>query len=616
VWDEGNADRSPEAFSRFRFPENQIAIVGWSSPLTDRLLIDARAAVHAEVWRNIGADELYANNRSLIPVVEQGGAYPGLTYRALVGPYTQQSMPAIKIAQSSLSYITGAHTFKTGFDVLAGTDTSDNTFDDSGLQYRFNNTVPNQITEFATPYTQAWRVTELGVFAQDRWTLRRLTLHGGLRFDYFGTTFPQQHLGPGPLVPGRNMTFAETAWYRLKDVSPRLGAALDLFGDGKTAVTASAGRYVVGLTPARGNPVANLALTVTRSWNDVNRNFAPDCDILNPLQNGECGTISDLTFGGTGPSTRFDPRVLAGWNVRPDDWEFSTGIQHELLPRVAVNAAYFRRVYGNFVVQDNLATTAADYTRFSATAPVDPRLPGGGGYVVDGLYDLNPDKRGQVNNYVTAADRYGRQIEHWNGVDAGVDVRAQRVLLRGGISTGRTSTDVCGVASKLPEILGTGGTLGTRPIAWSIDQCHVDTHLLTQAKFLASYVIPSIDVQLSGTVQSAPGPEIQANYVAPNAAVQPSLGRPLSCGAANTTVTLVSPGTAYGDRLNEIDVRVAKVFRFGRTRSVLNFDLYNLLNASAVTVLNLNYSGSGSAWLQPQGVLPARLFKIGVQFDF
>jgi Carboxypeptidase regulatory-like domain len=616
IWDEGNANRSPEAFSRFRFPQNQIAIVRWSSPLSSRLMVDARAAYHAEVWRNIGADEIIPNNRSLIPVVEQGGAYPGLMYRALNGPYAQQSMPFIKVAQSSLSYVTGSQTFKVGFDLLSGTDTNENTFNDSGLQYRFNNGVPNQITEFATPYALAWRLAEFGLFAQHRWTLRRLTLNGGLRFDYFGTAFPQAHLGPGPLVPTRDMTFPETAWYRLKDVSPRLGAAYDLFGDGRTAVSASASRYVVSLTAARGSPVTNLPLSATRSWKDANSNFVPDCAILNPLENGECGTVSDLSFGGPAPSTTFDPAILAGWNVRPVDWEFSAGIQHELRPRVAVNAAYFRRVYGNFTVQDNLAVTAGDYTSFSVTAPIDSRLPAGGGYLVAGLYDLNPNRRGQVNNYVTAADQYGRQIEHWNGVDVGVTMRLPGVLVRGGVSTGRTTTDLCDIAAKVPEVLGTGGALGTHQTGSSLDQCHVDTKFLTQTKWMASYTVPQIGVELAGTFQSTPGPEIQANYVAPNSAVEPSLRRPLSGDAANTTVTLLKSGTLYGNRLTQLDVRVVKVLRFGKRRTALNFDLYNALNASAVTGLNVNYSGSGTGWLQPQGILPARLFKLSAQFDY
>jgi hypothetical protein len=615
VWDEGNVNRSPEAFSRFRFPQNQLAIVGWSSPLSDRLLADARASSRGEAWRNIGADDLLANNRSLVPVLEQGGAFPGLMYRAKSGPYAEQSTPLITVARASVAFVTGAHAFKAGGDLLAATNTNRNTFNDSGLQYRFNNGVPNQITEYATPYDLAWTVTEAGLFAQDRWTGGRYTLSGGLRLDYFGTAFPESRLGPATLLPERDITLPALSWYGLKDLSPRLGLTYDVFGNGKTALRASADRYVVALPPATGHPVNNLALSVTRSWTDANNNVVPDCEILNPQANRECGMISDLNFGGATPSTTYDPAIRAGWNVRPFNWEFSTGVQHELRPEIALNAALFRRVYGNFTVQDNLATTAGDYTRYSVPAPVDPRLPGGGGYPVGGLVDVNPEKRGQVRNYVTSAKHYGRQIEHWNGVDLGVNVRVSRIVIQGGVSTGRTSTDVCGVAARVPEVLGTGGALSVRQIAWSLDQCHVDTKFLTQTKWRGTYTLPRIDVQFAGTVASTPGPEIQANYVATNAVVQPALGRPLT-GTANATVWLLDPGTAYGERLTQIDARVAKAWRAGRLRAALNFDLYNLLNANPVTAMNLNYSGAGAGWLQPQAILAARLFKLSLQIDY
>jgi hypothetical protein len=285
-------------------------------------------------------------------------------------------------------------------------------------------------------------------------------------------------------------------------------------------------------------------------------------------------------------------------------------------PRVAASAAYFRRVYGNFMVQDNRAASAADYTAFSVTAPVDGRLPGGGGFVVDGLYDLNPDKRGAVDNYVTSASHYGRQIEHWNGLDAGVAVTLPQLLVRGGVSAGRTSADLCDVAAQLPEVLGTPTlTVGGRSIPWSLSQCHMNTAVLTQAKVMARYVVPRLDLQLAGTVQSAPGPELQANYIAPDALVQPSLGRPLS-GGANTTVTLIAPGSVFGDRVNQLDLRVGKLLRFRGSRTAINLDVYNVLNASPITALNLNYAGSGAGWLQPQAILPARLFKVSARFEF
>lgn len=615
VWDEGNVNRAPEAFSRFRFPVNQLGIASWSSPLSDRLVAEARGSYHAETWRNIGADDLLSNNRSLIPVLEQGGAYPGLMYRGKNGVYSEQQMPFIGVARGSVSYVTSTHAFKVGADLLHGTDTNFNSFNDSGIQYRFNNGTPNQITEFATPYQLAWSATELGLFAQDRWTRGRLAIDAGLRFDYYGTAFPETHLGPATLVPGRDITFPETSWYRLKDLSPRLGAVVDLSEDGRTALRVSANRYVVALPPSTGNPVSNLALSVTRTFTDSDRDYVADCDLQNPLSNGECGTISDLNFGTAAASTRFDPALLSGWNVRPFNWEFSAGIERELRPGVAVNAAFFRRVYGNFAVQDNLATTAEDYGHYSIVAPSDSRLPGGGGYTVGDLVDVNPDKRGLVQNYVTSANHYGRQIEHWNGADVTVDVRLRAIMLQGGLSSGRSSTDVCDIVDDVPEILGTMGALGTRQIAWSLNQCHVDTSLQTQVKFLGTYNVPKIDLQVAGTVLSSPGVELQANYVASNAVVQPSLGRPLT-GAANAPVWLLPPGDSYGGRLNQVDLRATKVLRFGRSRAAINVDVYNALNANPMTAMNLNYTGNGSTWLQPQSILAARLVKVSVQFDY
>src|SRR6185503_16363146 len=113
--------------------------------------------------------------------------------------------------------------------------------------------------------------------------------------------------------------------------------------------------------------------------------------------------------------------------------------QQELLPRMSVDVSYFRRWYGNFTVTDNLTVAPSDFDRFAITAPVDPRLPGGGGYTIAGLYDLNPAKFGQpANSYVTLSEKYGTQIEHWNGVDINVNARPRAgLLVQGGLSTGR-----------------------------------------------------------------------------------------------------------------------------------------------------------------------------------
>ena len=207
-------------------------------------------------------------------------------------------------------------------------------------------------------------------------------------------------------------------------------------------------------------------------------------------------------------------------------------MQHEVLPRVSLDVSYFRRWYGNFFVIDNRAVSPADVTAFSVTAPnTDSRLPSAGD-TITGFYDLNPNRVGQVDNYVTRASNYGDQSEMWSGVDINLSARMRGgLLLQGGSSTGRTTTDSCAIREKLPE------TAMLNPF------CDASTPWLTQIKFVASYSVPRIDVRFSGTLQNLPGPALSATYVASNALVAPSLGRPLSGGAANATVNLIAPGS-------------------------------------------------------------------------
>jgi hypothetical protein len=305
-------------------------------------------------------------------------------------------------------------------------------------------------------------------------------------------------------------------------------------------------------------------------------------------------------FGSIRPGTTYDPEILRGWGKRLSNTEFSAGIQRQILPRVSLDVSYFRRWFDNLLVTDDLAVAHSDYDQFSITAPVDPRLPGGGGYVISGLYDLKPGAFGRAaRSVVTFADNYGKQIQHWNGVDVSFNARPRAgVLLTGGTSTGRTSTDNCDVVTKLDN---------PSPL-----YCKQNQKFLTTVKFLGQYQIPRIDVQVVGSLQSLPGPPITANYTATNAVVSPSLGRNLAGGANNVVVNLVAPGTMYGERRNQIDLRFGKILRVGRARLTPSLDLYNVTNANPVLTLSSTFGN----WLQPQEILNARFAKISVQLDF
>ena len=185
--------------------------------------------------------------------------------------------------------------------------------------------------------------------------------------------------------------------------------------------------------------------------------------------------------------------------------------------------------------------------------------------------------------------------------------------MQGGFSNGRTVTDNCEVVAKVPESLLGAAPFGVANTSWLPAQsCHLETGFLTQYRGLGSYTIPKIDIRVSGTFQSKPGAQLAANYNVPNAIAAASLGRALAGNAANVAVNVAAPGTLYGDRITQLDFRVAKILKFGRTRTQVGVDLYNALNSSAVLSLNNNFG----AWQQPTFILLARFFKLGVQFDF
>jgi hypothetical protein len=201
-------------------------------------------------------------------------------------------------------------------------------------------------------------------------------------------------------------------------------------------------------------------------------------------------------------------------------------------------------------------------------------------------------------------------------MDVSVNARLKNgLLLQGGFSVGKTMTDNCAVLASQPETVAGGGFLLPQTTPATVPYCHMETNLMgqTQAKFLGTYLLPKIDVNLAATFQSVPGPLISANYTALNGQIQPSLGRPLSGGAANATINLIAPGTMYGERANQLDWRVSKAFKVlnGR-RATVNLDIYNMLNVSTVIQENAAYA----VWRTPQRIIDGRLFKISGQFDF
>jgi hypothetical protein len=322
---------------------------------------------------------------------------------------------------------------------------------------------------------------------------------------------------------------------------------------------------------------------------------------MNGAANGECGPWLSPDFGSDFPGTRYDPAIMNGWGVRPYNWEFSLGVQQEVLPRVSVSAGYFRRLNGNFWATDNEALGRTDYTQYTATVPTDSRLPNSG-QTVTGLFDpnINPPAR----NVVKDASAFGKQMQHWDGFDVTIDARLRNGLfLQGGVSTGTTMTDNCDVVDDAPEILG-GQSAGF---------CHFESPLLPQYKALAAYTLPWYDIRVSGTLQSLPGPQLSATnvYNNTNRTALTTLSRPFTLAQQN--VNLIYPGTLYGDRLNQIDLRFTKIVNVGRGRVDLNVDFYNAFNSDAVIA---EIAAFGPVWRRPLTVIQPRFVKFAARWDF
>ena len=611
-----NATTAPEASLFLRF-KNNLSQATWSSPVTNRLLLEA--GVSGLIYRDNRDRQPFSTED---PVTEANG---GLNYRARAGGPFHIPGRTINV-RASMTYVTGAHAFKVGYTHLYQGATWKQFQGPGDAAYTLLAGRPNTVTYYATPYEYVQNVSpNIGLFAQDQWSLERLTLNAGVRLDHLETGYGAVQLPATRWMAAREFSSGDVLNWT--DLNPRVSAAYNLFGTGKTALKASISRYVlqqgIDFTSAV-NPVLASNNTTTRVWNDDNNDFVVQGDPLNPALNGELGVSSNRNFGQTVFTTRYDPRMTEGFQVRPYNWEASAGVQHELLPLVSLNVMYYRRWFGNFTATENQAYAPSDYTPYCIPAPADSRLPGGSGNPICGLFDIDPSRVpvGLLNNVGNQARLYGDISENWQGVDVTVNARLSGTLtLQGGLSSGRTTIDQCSIWQTQPQVnvgsaLQATGSLAAGGVGRVGDFCRQQTPFLTQVKFLGSYLLPA-GFQVSGTFQSIPGNTVFANYVATNAVIRPSLGRNLSAGAtANVTVNIVPPGTMFLDRVNQFDLRAARDFRFGGTRVRGMIDLYNVFNANTVVTANPSYGTTGATWLVPQVIMPGRLIKFAAQLNF
>ena len=427
-------------------------------------------------------------------------------YRSVPTTNTNYANP--NMWRASASYVTGSHDLKVGYQGAYIRVNFTNGIPESQLSYRFSAGVPNQFTFRLPTWGTADRTSTTAIYIQDRWTRGRLTLQGALRYDRASSFSPAEDNGT-TLTSKFNaapITFERTPGVdAFNDITPRMGVAYDLFGNGKTALKFNLGHYLDAATNdseyTSNSPAARIVRTAARNWGDTNNNKVIDCNIMNFAKNGECEALTGdaLNFGSVSSGlSQVNPETLRGWGVRQNDWQWGINVQQELVPRVSVEVGYNRRSFYGEKVTDNQLRGPGDYQEFTILAPVDPRLPGGGGYPITlQMVTAAAAARG-AQNYVTFEDDFGEErTSYWHGVDFTMNARLRQGLnLQFGTQTGRSSLNSCEADAVID------GT--TQTTIKDLRNCRDVDPFLTTLRGLASYTVPKVDVLVSATLRSQP----------------------------------------------------------------------------------------------------------------
>jgi hypothetical protein len=556
---------------------------------------------------------------------------------------------------TAFSYITGSHHFKGGLNGTYGTffhavnanadlyqeyanvDTS--AYLNGGGPLVFRN--PVSVVVRNTPVVSGEQLTkDLGIYVQDTWTLRRLTVNAGIRYEWLNSGVQGLTAGAGRFVPERTLPEKNDlpAW---GDPAPRFQVVYDVFGNSKTAVKYSANRYNAAQTTSIAASFNALASTTARiNWVDVNGD-----DIAQGARTWNAnGTYTDCAgYPSVGCEIQLSA-LRSNFGLLSDTGEYGgfprqysveqgIEVQHELFPRLSITGSYYYGSFRNLTTTINRAITPADYTPVTIYNPQN-----GEPFTV---YNQSAASLSRASDNITYVDPDRKQV--FDSYSADFRFRGPGgINMFGGMSWERTRETGYGTVSATNNC--TVGRLQNPNLLRFCDEFNLEDGSSVphgfNVRLNASYPLPWFGLLISGNFQSNDGTGLPQSYtitratVYPNGTTSQNGGQgllvenqlapacPSPCTAGSTvlpTLTVASLATPLRpdeivryERLNQLDLKIAKTFKVGRMTIAPNLEIFNVNNTDKViTYQSTSYAISTGSYLKPNSVVQGRIIGVG-----
>ena len=588
--------QTPESWYEFQGNPTYMVTGRWTAPVTNRLLLE----VHGSFMQaDVNTNPVDHGGEFRMPLIDFGtGKMTGSSFQ------NHHNNDFHRRLNGSLSYVTGSHNFKAGMNFANNrTALAFSGPGDLYAGYAWNGfPLSVRVTGNGRQRQGIIMDCDCGVYVQDAWTMDRLTLNGGFRFDWFQNSVPGGTREAGFFAP--ELTLPDPLVENIPNwtnYNGRVGGAFDLLGDGSMAVKASMGRYVAneGTGVTQGfNPIYPYGNMENRQWTDLNG----DMTALNPdgtPQLDEIGPSNNPNYGLSVITTQYDENLRRGTN-----WEYSAGIERQLGAGWALSAMWHRRSYGNFRWTDNLNTSADDWRLAGTwTGPSDSDLPESARGVQVPIYVTDADYVIQGGNSLltTATDDW----RTWNGFEAILDGELPRGgFMTGSFTMGKSTDHFCHRATY------------ERPN--SLRHCETSSPYRPSGKLSGALPLP-FDTMISGLFQVFPGSPISASYAISQVDF-PGLVRLGTTSAAPVlTVNLIAPNTEFEDYTTSLQLRFSKVFTIGDFRIRGYMDSNNIFNQARVTSRSRFFGGGGvknADFLRVNNLEAGRRLSFGMQMYF